>query len=153
MHHMHAQLKVHICTPYTHTCTTKHMCTTKYHQNIRYTQLAFPLYSMKHQVQMRDLCWISCFWCFSLCFSLFRWMLFTKTAAFHKNCHFSWKLQRFSLWAFGLSPSIGLSFERPKIELDLKIHLIICRNYFCCGSCSKFQIQNMIMSSRSERHT
>ena len=44
----------------------KHMCafmhhihkhaTTKYHQHVRYTQLAFPLYSMKHQVTMRDLC-------------------------------------------------------------------------------------------------
>ena len=85
MHHIHAQLKVHICAPYTHTCTTQHMCTIKYHQNIRYTQLAFLLYSMKHQVQMRDLCWISCFWCFSL----FRWKpqcfsqklpLFMKTA-------------------------------------------------------------------------
>ena len=32
----------------------------------RYTQLAFPLYSMKHQVIMRDLCWISCFCCFSV---------------------------------------------------------------------------------------
>ena len=98
MHHMHAQLKVHICAPYTHTCTTKHMCTTKYHQNIRYTQLAFPLYSMKHQVQMRDLCWTSCFWCFSLCFSLFRW----------KPQYFSWKLQCFSwkLQCFSQKPPL-----------------------------------------------
>ena len=98
MHHMHAQLKAHICAPYTHTCTTK------YNQNIRYTQLAFPLYSMKHQVQMRDLCWTSCFWCFSLCFSLFRWklqcfswklLLFMKTATLHENHCFSWKLPLF----------------------------------------------------------
>ena len=53
--------------------------------------------------------------------------LFTKTAtfhenhnSFHENCHFSWKLQQFSLWAFGLSPSIGLSFERPKRKWENK---------------------------------
>ena len=79
-----------IHAPHIHTCITKHMCTTKYHQNIRYTQLAFPLYSMKHQVQIRDLCWISCFWCFSLFMKttmLFMKtaMLFTKTATFHEN--------------------------------------------------------------------
>ena len=104
-----------------------------YHQNIRYTQLAFPLYSMKHQVQMRDLCWISCFWCFSLCLSLFRcfswklqcfsWklllftktaMLFTKTAMlFMKTAAFCENRNSFHCQLFGLSPSIGLSFERP----------------------------------------
>ena len=50
------------------------MCVYMYHLYIHapphtnkkwYTYLAFPLYSMKDQVKMRDLCWISCFCCFS----------------------------------------------------------------------------------------
>ena len=55
--------------------------TTKYHQSIRYTLLAFPLYTMKDQVKMRHLCWISCFCCFSGAFHVL----------FMKKCHFSWK--------------------------------------------------------------
>ena len=86
--HVSPKTYMTIHAPHIHTCTTKHMCTTKYHQNIRYTQLAFPLYSMKHQVQMRDLCWISYFWCFSLCVSLFRCFSW-------KPQHFSWKLLLF----------------------------------------------------------
>ena len=39
--------------------------------------MAFPLYSTKHQVIMRDLCWIRCFCCFS--------------CAFHRKCWFSWR--------------------------------------------------------------
>ena len=94
MHNMHAQLKVHICAPYTHTCTTKHMCTTKYQQNIRYTQLAFPLYSMKHHVQMRDLCWISC--CLVLFIVLFTFQV-NNHNAFHKKLQcFSRKLPLFT---------------------------------------------------------
>ena len=58
-----------------------HTCTTKYHQNIRYTLLAFPLYSMKDQIKMRHLCWISYFCCFSGAFHVL----------FMKKCHFSWK--------------------------------------------------------------
>ena len=69
-----------IHAPFTHTCTTK------YHQNVRYTQLAFPLYSMKHQVIMRDLCWISCFCCFSV----------KSTVSWKVQC-FSWKAQCFSV--------------------------------------------------------
>ena len=49
---------VYTCTIYTY----------MHHQippDIRYTYLAFPLYSMKNQVKMRDLCWIRCFCCFS----------------------------------------------------------------------------------------
>ena len=62
-----------IHAPFTHTCTTK------YHQNIIYTQLAFPVYSMKDQVKMRDLCWISCFCCFSGAFHV----VLIKSTAFH----------------------------------------------------------------------
>ena len=45
--------------------------TTKYHQHIRYTLLAFPLYSLKDQVKMRHLCWISCFVAFQVLFMCF----------------------------------------------------------------------------------
>ena len=124
--------ETYVCihAPYTHTCTTK------YHQNVRYTQLAFPLYSMKHQVIMRDLCWISCFCCFSVksavlfskkCSFMKSTRLFMKSAmlisekcsAFEwkaqlheKHSTFQWKAPLFSkiLWGFGLSPSIGLSY-------------------------------------------
>ena len=64
-----------IHAPCTHTCTT---CNTKYYHNIRYT---FPLYSMKHQVKMTDLCSISCFCCFSCAFHV----LFMKSVTFHKK--------------------------------------------------------------------
>ena len=75
---------------YTHTCTTK------YHQNIRYTQLAFALYSMKHQVIMRDLCWIGCFCCFSVkstvlfsekCSLMKSAVLFMKSAMLYSEKH------------------------------------------------------------------
>ena len=65
---------VYTCTIYTY----------MHHQippNIRYTLLALPLYSMKDQVKMRHLCWISCFCCFSGAFHVL----------FMKKCHFSWK--------------------------------------------------------------
>ena len=67
------QTCVYTCTIYTYMHHQTYMCTTKYHQNIRATQLAFPLYSMKHQVKMRDLCWISGFCMFS--------------GAFHEKCN------------------------------------------------------------------
>ena len=44
--------------------------------------MAFPLYSMKDQIKMRDLCWISCFCCFSDFFNAFH-ILFMKSATFH----------------------------------------------------------------------
>ena len=62
-----------------------HTCTTKYHQNIRYTLLAFPLYSMKDQVKMRHLCWISCFCCFSGAFHK-KVPLFMKTNKTRSIC-------------------------------------------------------------------
>ena len=69
--------------------------TTKYHQLIRYTLLAFPLYSMKDQVKMRHPCWISCFCCFSGAFHVFlmKALLFIQEVPlfFMKKCHFSWK--------------------------------------------------------------
>ena len=55
-----------------------------HHENIRYSKLAFPLYSMKDQVKMRDLSWISCFCCFSGAFQCF-------SCTFHEKCYFSWK--------------------------------------------------------------
>ena len=77
------KLSQYVCihAPFTHTCTT---CTTKHHQNIRYTWLAFSLYSMKDQVKMRDLCWISCFCYFSGAFQCF-------SCTFNEKCHSSWK--------------------------------------------------------------
>ena len=48
--------------------------------------MAFPLYSMKDQVIMRDLCWISCFCCFSGAFQSFSCafhVLFMKSTTFH----------------------------------------------------------------------
>ena len=46
-----------------------------------------------------------------------KWEICVESAVFVGfQCCFSWKVQRFSLWAFRLSPSIGLSFERPKIK-------------------------------------
>ena len=101
--------ETYVCihAPFTHTCTTK------YHQNVRYTQLAFPLYSTKHQVIMRDLCWTTCFCCFSV-----------KSRVSWKAQCFSWKVQCFSvkstafhhanLWALGLSPSIWSFFRKTK---------------------------------------
>ena len=91
-------MQTYVCihAPYTHTCTTK------YHQNVRYTQLALPLYSMKHQVIMRDLCWISCFCCFSVKSAV----LFSEKCSFMKSAVlFSekhsfmtpWKVQCFSM--------------------------------------------------------
>ena len=94
--------------------------TIKHHQNIRYTWLAFPLYSMKHQVKMRDLCWISCFCCFSVCFSLFR-------------C-FSWKPQWFSYELF-VSFWVRSFFRKTKNYSDIY-------NNFCENSstdiCTRF---------------
>ena len=55
-----------IHVPFTHTFT---IYTTKYHQNIRYIWLAFPLYSMKHQVKMRDLWFESAVLLLFMCFS------------------------------------------------------------------------------------
>ena len=59
--------------------------TTKYHPNIRYTLLAFPLYSMKDQVKMRHLCWISWFCCFSCAFHV-NVPLFMKTYKTRSIC-------------------------------------------------------------------
>ena len=64
-----------IHVPFTHTFT---IYTTKYHQNKRYILLAFSLYSMKHQVKMRDLC--------------FEWAVFV---AFHINAGFHAKSTTF----------------------------------------------------------
>ena len=86
MHH------IHIHAPYTHTCTTythvhhmhhwTHMCTSKHYQKLKYTKLVFPLHSMKDQSKMKDLCWISCFCCFSGAF----YMKSPFLGAFHEKC-------------------------------------------------------------------
>ena len=118
MHHMHAQLKVHICAPYTHAYTTKHTCHHQTPPQHKIYIVGLPSVLSEHQVKMRDLCLISYFCCFSVCFSLFR-------------C-FSWKLQWFSnevLWAFGLSPSISLSKDQTAdstqiSHFDLVFHRI-----------------------------
>ena len=90
MHHMHtcAPHASSITGAYTHTCITKHICvhrctiyiymyhvctacaphvsvnTWVHHQTLPkikiHTYLAFPVHSMKDQVKIRDLCWISC---------------------------------------------------------------------------------------------
>ena len=53
--------------------------------------------------------------CFSWKVQCFSW----KAQRFREKRHFSWKAQCFSLWAFRLSPSIGLSFERPNSSCHL----------------------------------
>ena len=61
---------VHTCTIYTYKINQMPI---KYNIYI----VGIPSVLMKHQVIMRDLCWIRCFCCFS--------MLFTKNASFHKK--------------------------------------------------------------------
>ena len=107
MHHMHAQLKVHICAQYTH---YMHHQTLVHHQiPPKYKIYPVGLPSVHYETPGPK--WEICVE--SAVFGAFH-------CAFHfsgENCNaFSWKLQRFSLWAFGLSPSIGLSFERPIIN-------------------------------------
>ena len=107
------QHQTHMCVgvPYTHTCTTcTHTCITKHHQKLRYAQLAFPLHSMKDQVKMKDLCWISCFCCFSYEKHIFRCFSQNVQVLFTKSVHFSLSW----LWALGLSPSIGLSITKDQ---------------------------------------
>ena len=68
---------VYTCTIYTYKL---HQIPIKYNIYI----VGIPSVLMKHQVIMRDLCWIRCFCCFSV--------LFTKSASFHKKKHdFPWK--------------------------------------------------------------
>ena len=55
-----------ILVPFTHTCTTK------YHQNMIYL-VGLPSVLYERPGQMRDLCWISCFCCFSCAFQSFSW--------------------------------------------------------------------------------
>ena len=62
-----------IHAPFSHKCTT---CTTKNRcEHICTTCTTFPVYSMKDQVKMRDLCWISLF----CCFQCFLWKAPSKT--------------------------------------------------------------------------
>ena len=46
---------------------------------------------MKDQVKMRDLCWISCFCCFSDASQCFSCTFHEKCHFSYKKCHFSWK--------------------------------------------------------------
>ena len=122
MHHMHAQLKVHICAPYTHTCTTKthvhHQIPPKYkiypvglpsvlyetpgpNERSVLNQLFLVLFIVLFTFQVKT---ASFSWKPPLSWKPqhFSWklLLFMKTAAFHKNHRFSWKPQRFFIVSF-----------------------------------------------------
>ena len=100
MHNIHIHAPPNVCIDHhmhihaPHACTIKgtYMCTTKYHQNTRYTQLAFPLYSMKHQVpnersvlnQLFLVLFIVLF-IVLFTFQVKTATVFTKTATFHEN--------------------------------------------------------------------
>ena len=108
----------HVCihAPYTHAYTTK------YHHNVRYTQLAFPLYSMKHQV-MRDLCWISCFCCFTVKSAV----LFSEKCSFMKGSYFQWKAQlhekrneKHSAFQWKVQPHGANGLERSQLGTQYK---------------------------------
>ena len=86
----------------------KHMCAFMHHIHIheppnttkippRYTQLAFPLYSLKHEVIMRDLCWIRCFCCLSVKSTVLfseKWSLMKSAVLLsEKYSAFQWKVQ------------------------------------------------------------
>ena len=70
---------VYTCTNYTYKL---HQIPIKYNIYI----VGIPSVHMKHQVIMRDLCWIRCFCCFSV--------LFTKSASFHKKTWLSMKTNK-----------------------------------------------------------
>ena len=113
MHHQ-THICVHRCTTYTymhHMHQQTHMCTTKHHQNIHSWPSLCTLWNTwsKWEICVESAVFVAS----QCCFSLFRCL------SWKAKC-FSWKAQHFSykvLWAFGWSPSIGLSFERP-IKID-----------------------------------
>ena len=132
MYHMHHQLQVHMYAPYTHTrttCTTKHICvhrctiytymhtcaahaslnTYVHHQTppkIKMYLVGLPPYSMKDQVKMRDLCWISCFCWFSGAFH----MKSTFSGAFHERHKMSFRV---------FTKFRSFDNERPNIGTDI----------------------------------
>ena len=98
MHHMHTcapHASLNTCAPHAsiNTCAP--------HASLN-TKLAFPMHSMKDQVKMRNLCWTSCFCCFSGAFHekhtfYEKRTLFTKSAGdFHEKCTVFMKSIRFS---------------------------------------------------------
>ena len=82
-------------------CIYIHMHTCAPHASLN-TKLAFPMHPMKDQVKMRNLCWTSCFCCFSGAFHekhtfYEKRTLFTKSAGdFHEKRTVFMKSIRFS---------------------------------------------------------
>ena len=115
--------------------------------------MAFPLYSMKDQVKMRDLCWIGCFCCLScVCFSVLVFMYFSWKAPLfmqrvppfmRKNrtrsiCVYTCTIYtymhhqippKYKIYLVGLS---SVLYERPG-QNERDVFSIGC---FCCFSCA-----------------
>ena len=143
MHHIHIHAPPNVCIDYhihihaPHVCTVKgtYMCTIytyMHHQTHVHHQIDLPPKYKIYLVGLPSVLYekpgpnersvLNQLFLVLFIFQVKTAMLFMKTTAFHENhnalhenCYFSWKPQRFSLWAFGLSPSIGHSFERPNI--------------------------------------
>ena len=112
-----------------------HACTTKYHQNIKYTLLAFPLYSMKDQVKMRHLCWISCFLLLFRCFSCAfheKVQLFMKTNKTRSICVYTCTI--YTYMHHELPPNIiftWLTFPLYYMKDQVKMRHLCWISYFC----------------------
>ena len=104
--YIHGPPNTYVCidAPHTHTCTNKHTCAPPNITKTYIVGLPSVLYEtpgLNKKSVLNQL--------FLLLFSV----AFHFSGAFHEKAqHFSYKV----LWAFGWSPSIGLSFERPNIE-------------------------------------
>ena len=121
---------------------------------------------MKDQVKMRDLCWISCFCCFSVLFMYFC----TKSATFHENqqnqvnmCVYMYHLHihappnttKYKIYLVGL-PSV--LYERPgqnerSVLNQLFLLLFMCfscafdeKHHFSCKKCHTFMKTNKTRS-------